>query len=60
MKQPTLWIKKAKRWVDWRFWLAIHLAALIIQIACLQASPIVMQKANAVGWWALCVTAKGP
>jgi len=58
----TLWLKKlaSSRKPDWRFWLVVHVLALALQWASIEAAPIVMQKANAKGWWALCVTAKGP
>lgn len=60
MNRPALLIDRLRRGLDWRVWLAVHVAALALQWATVSAAPIVMQKANAKGWWALCITAKGP
>jgi hypothetical protein len=58
-REHTLLLERVAR-ARWPWWLALHVVALIIQLACVRAAPIVMQKTNAAGWWALCITAKGP
>lgn len=60
MKLPELWIERLHRASSWRIWILIHLVALALQWATIRAAPIAMQHSNGKGWWALCMTAKGP
>lgn len=56
----TLWLERALRPKPLWFWFVLHVAALVLQLACVRAAPLAFQHTNGAGWWAMCLTAKGP
>jgi hypothetical protein len=55
-----LWLDRIRDAATWRVWILVHVLALALQWATIRSAPIVMQRSNGEGWYALCVTAKGP